>query len=163
LLDLASQEDAAVADRALLVMISMDAPEAPALLAQDLPRRPRAQVATEVSEAGGRIRYVHPIACQETLLNAVRTRLVAEDMTEQEASQLLGLLGHWGTAARAAIPELLAVLPRYPLRVPGTLARIAIEPGADHDAAVRALRAATSHTERGRAAAEVLRTLNEAG
>jgi len=161
LLDLASQEDAAVADRALAVLISMDAPEAPALLAQGLPRRPRALAATAMSEAGGRIRYVRPIACQEALLDAIRTRLVAVDANE-EASHLLGLLEHWGTAARSAIPELLAVLPRYPVQVPGVLARVALEPGADRDAAVRALRAATHHAEGGRAAAEALRTLNEA-
>ncbi|OIJ66083.1 hypothetical protein WN71_020715 [Streptomyces mangrovisoli] len=162
LLDLASGEDPTAADRALTVMINIDAPQAPQLLAQDLPQRPRALAATSVSEGGGRLRYVRPIPCQEALLNAIRARLGAVDVGEQEASDLLGLLESWGTGARAATPELLSALPRHSTRVPGVLARVAGEPGPERDATVQALRAAAFHPEGGQAAREALRTLNEA-
>ncbi|NKQ24099.1 hypothetical protein [Streptomyces galbus] len=127
LVHLASGEDDVLADRALSVLITGDVPEATALLARHLPDRPRALAATVVSEAGGRIRSVRPLACDPALLRAVRTRLVADGVGEEEAAYLLGLLAHWGPRARSAVPELLAVLPRFPRRVPEVLAGVAAD------------------------------------
>ncbi len=41
-----------------------------------------------------------------TLLDAVRARLAAGDVEEEEAGHLLGLLAHWGPAARSAVEAL---------------------------------------------------------
>ncbi|MFF1452608.1 hypothetical protein ACFVYF_31415 [Streptomyces sp. NPDC058274] len=163
LVDFASQEDPVAADRALALLISTDAPQAPSLLARYLPQRPRALAATSMSEAGGRIRYVRPMACDPTLLNAIRARLVEVDVSEEEAGHLLGLLGHWGPSARSALPELLTALPRFPLLVPGVLALVAIDTEADRAAAVEALQAAAHHTEGGPTATEAVHKLTGKG
>jgi hypothetical protein len=158
LVQLASGADGVLADRALSVLISLDVPEATALLARHLPDRPRALAATVVSEAGGRIRYVRPLACDPALLQAVRARLVVEAVGDEEAGYLLGLLEHWGPQARSAIPELLTALPRFPRRTPAVLAAVATGGTEYHDQVVKALRAAVDRPE-GDAAADALRRI----
>ncbi|MFK4119977.1 hypothetical protein [Streptomyces longwoodensis] len=155
---LASGDDV-LADRALSVLIAADVPEAMSLLAWHLSDRPRALAATVVSEAGGRIRYVRPLACDPALLEAVRARLVSDGVGEEESVYLLGVLAHWGPKAGSAIPELLAVLPRFPRRVPEVLASVVAGVEEYREAVVDALEAAVGRPEGGEAAAAALRRL----
>ncbi|MEU5797334.1 hypothetical protein ABZ800_27980 [Streptomyces sp. NPDC047813] len=156
LMELASKEGDVIADRALALLINLDVAQASALLARNLPQRPRALAATVASEAGGRIRYVRPIACTPELLKAIRTRLVAEDVSETEAGYLLGILERWGPAAHSAIPELMATLSRFPRRGPGVLASVATGTEEDRAAVVDALRAAVDRGDGGPAAVQAL-------
>ncbi|GHD53658.1 HEAT repeat domain-containing protein [Streptomyces galbus] len=158
LVHLASGDDDVLADRALSVLIAADVPEATPLLARHLPDRPRALAATVVSEARGRIRYVRPLACDPALLEAVRARLVADGVGEEEAGYLLGLLAHWGPQAGTAIPELLAVLPRFPRQVPEVLAGVVAGAEGHREAVLDALQAAADR-QGGQAAAAALRRL----
>ncbi|WP_331724212.1 hypothetical protein OG416_35465 (plasmid) [Streptomyces longwoodensis] len=159
LVRLASGDDDVLADRALSVLIAADVPEATSLLARHLSDRPRALAATVVSEAAGRIRYVRPLACDPALLEAVRARLVSDGVGEEESAYLLGLFAHWGPKAGSAIPELLAVLPRFPRRVPEVLASVVAGVEEYREVVVDALEAAIGRPEGGEDAAAALRRL----
>lgn len=113
-----------LADRALAVL-AVAAPERAApLLARDLGGRPRAldAVAGFRAPAGGRFPFV------PELLEAVRERLAApDDLGPNEPAQLARLLASWGERAAAALPELRAVLSRFPRAVPGAMAAVCPE------------------------------------
>ncbi|MFF8532328.1 HEAT repeat domain-containing protein [Streptomyces sp. NPDC015532] len=129
-----------VADLALAVLVSLGAPEASDLLARHLPQRPLALEAA--SALASTRRPPAPLPCTTPLLDAVRERLAAvtADITRggrrgslltdglttvNEPVHLAGLLAGWGRSARAAIPELLDVLPHRPSVAGRALAAVA--------------------------------------
>jgi hypothetical protein len=148
------------ADEALAALVCLGAPEATGLLARHLPERPRALEAA-YRLATGEARTPNdspppgedrtPLPFNPELLGAIRVQLAAGAPRERgsvfdgglaatnEPVRLCGLLAAWGRSARAALPELLAALPRHPLPVSRALAAVA-DPQVDAHAVV-ALRA----------------------
>jgi hypothetical protein len=139
------------ADAALAALVCLGAPEAAGLLALHLADRPRAlQAAHRLATGEARTpsrsdtadEDLTPLPYDPELLDAIRVRLVAEPSREHgsvfggglaaknEPVYLCGLLAAWGRPARAALPELLAALPRHPLPVSRALAAVA-DPQAD--------------------------------
>ncbi|MEW1774090.1 hypothetical protein [Streptomyces sp. NPDC086777] len=150
------------ADGALAALVCLGAPEATGLLARHLAERPRAleaayRLATGESRTPGQAHAPGedrtPLPHDPELLDAIRVRLAVEPSGERrsvfdgglaatnEPVYLSGLLAAWGRSAGAAIPELLAALPRHPLPVGRALAAVA-DPQADAHV-VEALRAQT--------------------
>ncbi|MEU9245479.1 hypothetical protein [Streptomyces sp. NPDC048385] len=148
------------ADEALAALVCLGAPEATGLLARHLPERPHALKAAYRLATGETRTSSHthtpgedrtPLPYDRELLDAIRVRLAAEPSRERrpvfdgglaatnEPVYLSGLLAAWGRPARAALPELLAVLPRHPLPVSRALATVA-DPQADAHV-IEALRA----------------------
>ncbi len=68
---------------------------------------------------------VRPIPFSAALLDEVRACLRGELLGEDATPNLVGLIGSWGPAAQAAIPDLLEILPRHADRVGRALADIA--------------------------------------
>ncbi|WP_189263422.1 hypothetical protein [Streptomyces fuscichromogenes] len=155
-----AQGDGDPADEALAALVCLGAPEAAGLLARHLADRPRAlQAAYRLATGETRTPSPGDTAGEETtplpydpdLLDAIRVRLAAEPSRERgsvfggglaatnEPVYLGGLLAAWGRTARAALPELLAALPRHPLPVSRALAEVA-DPRADAHV-IEALRA----------------------
>ncbi|WP_406171120.1 hypothetical protein [Streptomyces sp. NBC_00996] len=146
-----AQDNSELADEALAALVCLGAPEASGLLARHLSERPRALEAA-YRLATGETRtpsHIHtpgedrtPLPYDPELLDAIRVRLAAEPSPERrsvfagglaatnEPVYLSGLLAAWGGSARAALPELLAALPRHPLPVSRVLATVA-DPQAD--------------------------------
>ncbi|WP_234544787.1 hypothetical protein [Streptomyces shenzhenensis] len=148
------------ADEALAALVCLGAPEATGLLARHLPERPHALKAAYRLATGETRTSSHthtpgddrtPLPYDRELLDAIRVRLAAEPSRERrpvfdgglaatnEPVYLSGLLAAWGRPARAALPELLAALPRHPLPVSRALAAVA-DPQADAHV-IEALRA----------------------
>ncbi|WP_043404395.1 hypothetical protein [Streptomyces pluripotens] len=140
-----AQDNGESADEALAALVYLGAPEATGLLARHLPERPRALAAAYRLATGetGTPSHTHaPGEDRTPLLDAIRVRLAAEPSRERrsvfdgglaatnEPVYLSGLLAAWGRSARAALPELLAALPRHPLPVSRALATVA-DPQAD--------------------------------
>ena len=117
-------EEGHLGDRALAALVRLGAPQAPGLLAANLPRRPRALGAAVGFPSG---HPVTPLPCAPALLHAVRQRLADPRLTGNEPIHLASLLASWGRAAGEALPELLAALPRHPDAVPRALAAVADE------------------------------------
>ncbi|MFG2639012.1 hypothetical protein ACGFX8_35860 [Streptomyces sp. NPDC048362] len=134
------------ADQALAALVALGAPEATGLLARHLPERPHAlKAAYRLATGETRTpRDAHapgedrtPLPYDPELLDAIRVRLAAEPSRERssvfdggpaatnEPVHLSGLLAAWGRQARAALPELLAALPRHPHPVSRALAGVA--------------------------------------
>ncbi|MEU6192774.1 hypothetical protein [Streptomyces sp. NPDC047061] len=155
-----AQGDGESADEALAALVCLGAPEATGLLARHLPERPHAlmaayRLATGETRTPGRAHTPGedrtPLPYDPELLDALRVRLAAEPSRERrsvfdgglaatnEPVYLSGLLAAWGRPARAALPELLAALPRHPLPVSRALAAVA-DPRTDAHV-VEALRA----------------------
>ncbi|MFE7134401.1 HEAT repeat domain-containing protein [Streptomyces sp. NPDC057638] len=148
-------EGGELADRALALLVELAPDRAAPLLARDLGARTRALTA---ASGGHRRAAVIPYAPE--LLNAVRIRLTApgaEELTSAEADRLLTLVIRWGGVAEAALPELTAVLERFPARVPEAL--VAVCPAGHRDAVAARLRRAAGAGEHRRAAAEALSRL----
>ncbi|MFD7494313.1 hypothetical protein ACFV8T_18155 [Streptomyces sp. NPDC059832] len=110
------------ADRALEVLVAVAPDRAAPLLARDLGRRPRALGAACGLLNGGTAGTSLPY--DPALLDAIRTRLGAEDLGADETIRLALLLGAWGSRASAALPELRSALPGSPRAVPKALAAI---------------------------------------
>ncbi|MGW2179867.1 hypothetical protein ACWCXX_17545 [Streptomyces sp. NPDC001732] len=146
------------ADRALEALVLVAPDLAAPLLARELGRRPRALGAAGGSPFGAVV-GVRPLPCDAALLDAIRTRLVAEDLEGNEPFHLLSLLGSWGSGAAAALPELRSALPRFPAAVPRAL--VAVCPPEHRARTARLLTdAAASGPENGRlAAAKAVREL----
>ncbi|MFI8190121.1 hypothetical protein ACIF8T_15165 [Streptomyces sp. NPDC085946] len=142
-----------LADRALAALVTVAPGPAARLLAADLPRRPRALAAAAGTRGFGRAGgVVLPYAPE--LLDAVRRRLADPDAQGNEPIHLALLLGAWGARAGAAVPELLAALPRVPLAGPRALAAVCPADGALREAVEAGLReAADQGPEEGRLAA----------
>ncbi|MET7692218.1 hypothetical protein ABZT06_30265 [Streptomyces sp. NPDC005483] len=161
LLALAESDDES-ADAALDALVYLGAPEAAGLLARHLADRPRALQTAHLLATGetrtpsrgdtvGDDPAPTPLPHDPELLHAIRVRLAAEPSRERgsvfggglattnEPVHLCGLLAAWGRPARAALPELLAALPRHPLPVSRALAGVA-DPQADAHV-IEALRA----------------------
>ncbi|MEU9167103.1 hypothetical protein AB0D34_04775 [Streptomyces sp. NPDC048420] len=141
-----TQDNGELADEALAALVCLGAPEASGLLARHLPERPRA-LGAAYRLTTGEIRtpsHTHtpgedrtPLPYDPELLDAIRVRLAAEPSpgrrsvfdgglaATNEPVYLSGLLAAWGGPARAALPELLAALPRHPLPVSRVLAAVA--------------------------------------
>ena len=175
-----AQSSGAAADEALAALLCLGAPGATGLLARHLPERPRAlkaayRLATgearTPTEAGSPGADRTPLPYDPDLLGAIRLQLAAEPPHERrsvfdggmaatnEPVHLSGLLAAWGRPARAALPELLAALPRHPLPISRALAAVA-DPEVDAHV-VEALRAQAGHgpLETRQATAGALHTL----
>ena len=143
-------------DRALAALVSLDAPEAADLLAEDLAARPRslgAAAGSLLEPAAG------TLPCTPALLDAVRRRLSDPTLSGNEPVHLSRLLAAWGPEARGALPELLAALPSHQLPVSRALAVIA-DPRTDPEVVTGLRELAESGVEPGRlAAATALHTL----
>ncbi|MFF3889709.1 HEAT repeat domain-containing protein [Streptomyces sp. NPDC001914] len=129
-----------MADCALAALVSLGAPEASDLLALHLEQRP---LALEAAWARATTRRPPaPLPCTAALLDSVRARLAAVTadgargrkrgslfegglVAVNEPVYLTGLLAGWGRSARAALPELLDVLPQRPAVAGRALAAVA--------------------------------------
>lgn len=116
------REPDARAVAALKCLAEIRDPRFPILIARDFPVRaaaldtPRRASALDALVDAGKVPF------DPALLEAVRENL---RLTRQEARWqllLLKLLGRWGSAARSAIPDVLAVLPNHEYQVGCTLA-----------------------------------------
>lgn len=112
-----------LADRALAALVLVAPEEAAPLLARDLTRRPWALDAA----AGLRAPEDTPFPFHPELLDAVRARLAEGELPGNEPWQLTRLLRQWGGKAAPALPELYAVLDRYPLTVGPAVAAVAAD------------------------------------
>ncbi|WNM32808.1 hypothetical protein RKE30_21620 [Streptomyces sp. Li-HN-5-11] len=135
LAELAAQCDDAAADQALTVLVRVAPRQAAPLLAQDLDRRPRALQAAGDSQAPA-------FPFDPALLDAVRARLAADGLGNNQTAALVHLLRQWGPQASAALPELYAVLPRFPYAASAITAVAAAGPQAEREQAGAVLRAA---------------------
>ncbi|UXY26089.1 hypothetical protein [Streptomyces sp. HUAS TT20] len=157
-----------LADRALAALVSLGAPEAADLLAQQLADRPHA---LEAAFQRTMYRPPAPLPCTPALLGTVRARLAAvtADAAAPRKRQplpagglaavnepvfLAGLLAGWGPSARAAIPELVDALPHHSVAVGRALAAVAdAEPDPEAVTALRACAGAGPRPQRQAAAA----------
>ncbi|MFJ9564535.1 hypothetical protein ACIRQQ_31425 [Streptomyces fuscichromogenes] len=176
-----AQGDGEPADEALAALVCLGAPEAAGLLARSLADRPRAlqaayRLATGETRTPSRVdtagEETTPLPCDPDLLDAIRVRLAAEPPRERrsvvggggpaavnEPVHLGALLAAWGRTARAALPELLAALPRHPLPVSRALADVA-DPETDaHVIEALRARAGQGPAAARQAAASALRSL----
>ncbi|MEU3462000.1 hypothetical protein ABZ721_18925 [Streptomyces sp. NPDC006733] len=135
LAELAAQPDDEAADRALAVLVRVAPRQAAPLLARNLDRRPRA-----LDAAGDFHAPAFPF--DPALLAAVRTRLAADGLGNNETAALVHLLRQWGPQATAALPELYAALPRFPYAATAITAVAAAGPQTERDQAGAVLRAA---------------------
>ncbi|WP_330342355.1 HEAT repeat domain-containing protein [Streptomyces sp. NBC_00557] len=135
LADLAAQPDDKAADQALAVLVRVAPRQAAPLLARHLDRRPRALDAASDFHAP-------PFPFHPALLAAVRVRLAAEGLGNNETADLVHLLRQWGPQAAAALPELYTVLPRFPYAATAITAVAAAGPRAVREQAGAVLRAA---------------------
>ncbi|WP_405683434.1 hypothetical protein [Streptomyces sp. NBC_00057] len=145
------------ADRALEALVAVAPDRAAPLLARDLGQRPRALGAACGLLIGGTADTSFPY--DPALLDAIRTRLGADDLDGNEPIRLTVLLGAWGSRASAALPELRSALPRFPKVVSKALAAVCPP---EHRAATAEIltTAARSGPEDGRlAAAKAVRQL----
>ncbi|MET8697950.1 HEAT repeat domain-containing protein [Kitasatospora sp. NPDC004723] len=106
LAELAAEPDDEAADRALAALVRVDPRRAAPLLARHLDRRPHSLAA-----AGHRAAAV---PFDPDLLAAVRSHLASGGIDDNRTAALVGLVQRWGPRAVAALPELSAVLPRFP-------------------------------------------------
>jgi hypothetical protein len=129
------------ADRALAALVLTAPAVAAPLLARALPRRPRALDAAAGFHASD---DVCALPCHEELLDAVRRRLRdPDDLDGAEVWRLTRLLTGWGGRSGAALAELQALLPRFPVQVaPAVAAIAAARPPAERARAAEALRSA---------------------
>ncbi|WP_246212814.1 hypothetical protein [Streptomyces abyssomicinicus] len=127
------------ADRVLAALVLVAPADAVPLLARALGRRPRALNAAAGLHAPGD-GVVLPY--DDGLLDAVRRRLrCPDDLVGNEPWQLTRLLTAWGVRSAAALPELRAVLTRFPTQVaPAVAAIAAVRPPGERAAAAEALR-----------------------
>ncbi|MGK4585505.1 hypothetical protein [Kitasatospora sp. HPMI-4] len=132
---LAAQPDDEAADQALAVLVRVAPRQAAPLLAKDLDRRPRA-----LDAAGDFHAPAFPF--DPALLAAVRARLAADGLGNNETADLVHLLRQWGPLAAAALPELYAVLPRFQYAATAITAVAAAGPQAEREQAGGVLRAA---------------------
>ncbi|MFD3453303.1 hypothetical protein ACFWVC_14100 [Streptomyces sp. NPDC058691] len=131
--------DSDLADRALAVLVVVAPGRAVPLLARDLARRPRALD----QAAGFRSHGMPSLPFDAGLLDAVRQRLTAEDLQGNEPIHLAGLLAGWGERSAPALPELYALLSRFPHPAARAVATIAAAcPAAERERAASALREA---------------------
>ncbi|MQS16636.1 HEAT repeat domain-containing protein [Streptomyces kaniharaensis] len=135
LAELAAQPDDEAADQALAVLVRVAPRQAAPLLARDLDRRPRA-----LDAAGGFQAPAFPF--DPALLAAVRARLTADGLGNNETADLVHLLRQWGPQAAAALPELYAVLPRFQYAATAIAAVAAAGPQAEREQAGAVLRSA---------------------
>ncbi|MGW6456918.1 HEAT repeat domain-containing protein [Streptomyces sp. NPDC055078] len=149
--------DGDLADRALAVLVRVAPEQAAPLLARDLGNRSRALAAVTGTRG---LRASLPVPYAPELLNAIRIRLTADDLGRDAAAELTRLLAQWGPRAAACLPELTAVLDRFPALVPPALAAVCPPEGRPATAALLR-RAAESGEPRDRcAAAEALWSLS---
>lgn len=127
----AADQLAAIADWALTCLAEIGDPRCVRLLVRSRRHRPFALGALLRT---GQVAARPPFTPE--LLEEVRARLRGQLLGEQSTPHLAALIGSWGRAAAAAVPDLLAILPRHGYRVGCALADIA---GATPDA-VRLLR-----------------------
>lgn len=141
------------ADQALACLIELGDPRAAGLLGRDLPHRP---FALDAAASAGRGQPARPLSFDPALFEAVREWLRAGALDHNSLVFLLTLLREWGSAAAAAIPEVLAFLPSNPLGA-GVLAAI----GGQIPAAASALKqvAAVGPVHQRLSAGSTLRTL----
>jgi hypothetical protein len=107
---------------ALKCLAEIRDPRFPILLARDFPRRAAALDKPHRASALDALVDTGKVPFDPALLEAVRENL---RLTRQEARWqllLLKLLGRWGSTARSAIPDVLAVLPNHEYQVGCTLA-----------------------------------------
>ncbi|OIJ85098.1 hypothetical protein BIV25_44955 [Streptomyces sp. MUSC 14] len=135
LAQLAAQPDDEAADQALAVLVRVAPRQAAPLLARGLDRRPRALGVAADFQAPA-------FPFDPALLAAVRTRLAAKGLGDNETAHLVHLLRRWGPQAAAALPELYAVLPRFPYAATAITAVAAAGPRAARARAGAVLRAA---------------------
>ncbi|MFJ4849641.1 HEAT repeat domain-containing protein [Streptomyces sp. NPDC088733] len=125
LTELAVQPDDEAADQALAALVLVAPHAAAPLLARSLGRRPRAMQCA----AGSHAPADAPFPFDPELFAAVRARLAAKALEPAEGCKecgcsttedhndtagLVHLLRQWGSQAVEALPELCAVLPRFP-------------------------------------------------
>ncbi|MFV5994001.1 hypothetical protein ACNPQM_16470 [Streptomyces sp. NPDC056231] len=110
------------ADRALEALVAVAPAQAAPLLARDLGRRPRALGAVCGFPNRGAAGLSFPY--DPDLLDAIRVRLVADDLEGNEPFWLTALLTAWGSRASSALPELRSALARFPKVVPGALVAV---------------------------------------
>ncbi|MFJ6378529.1 hypothetical protein ACIQI7_00780 [Kitasatospora sp. NPDC092039] len=134
LLELATRPDDRAADQALAALVRVAPGQAAPLLARDLARRPDARRAAGDSRAPA-----FPFAPE--LLAAVRGRLAADGLGDNETADLVNLLRRWGPRAVDGLPELCAVLPRFPYAASAVAAVVAGGPSEARERAAEALRA----------------------
>ncbi|MCX5409755.1 HEAT repeat domain-containing protein [Streptomyces sp. NBC_00335] len=132
---LAAQADDETADQALAALVRVAPQQAAPLLARELDRRPRA-----LDAAGDFQAPAFPF--DRDLLAAVRAHLAADGLGNNETADLVQLLRQWGPQAAAALPELYAVLPRFPYASTAITAVAAAAPQAEREQAGASLRAA---------------------
>ncbi|MEE1752205.1 HEAT repeat domain-containing protein [Streptomyces sp. SP18CS02] len=129
------------ADAALAALAAVAPHRAAVLLARHLADRPRALDAAAGFMAPAD--SVFPFNAE--LLHAVRVRLAAAEPRPEEPLQLMNLLAQWRGQAAPALPELYAVLPRFPERAAGTVAAVAADgPAGEREHAAGVLRAASA-------------------
>jgi hypothetical protein len=108
------------ADWALACLVQIGDPRCVPLLARDHRHRP---FALDALRAAGPPAARPPFTA--VLLEEIR-RCLREQLLGEEATPLLvGLIGSWGPAAAAAVPDLLAIVPRHGYSVGRALADIA--------------------------------------
>ncbi|MFB7534221.1 hypothetical protein ACFC0C_39610 [Streptomyces sp. NPDC056178] len=110
------------ADRALEALVAVAPERAAPLLARDLGQRPRALGEACGFPTGRTADASFPY--DRALLDAIRTRLGADDLDANEPFLLVSLLAAWGSRASAALPELRSALRRFPKAVPKALAAV---------------------------------------
>ncbi|MEU9446109.1 hypothetical protein AB0D42_35660 [Streptomyces sp. NPDC048304] len=135
LAELAAQPDDEAADQALAVLVRVAPRQAAPLLARDLDRRPRA-----LHAAGDFQAPAFPF--DPALLAAVRARMAADGLSNNETATLVHLVRQWGPQAAAALPELYAVLPRFPYAATAITAVAAAGRQVEREQAGAVLRAA---------------------
>ncbi|MFE6505580.1 hypothetical protein [Kitasatospora sp. NPDC057738] len=133
-----------VADEALAALVRIAPRQAAPLLARDLERRPRARNAAGDSRAPA-------FPFDPELLTAVRARLAVEGLGTNETADLVHLLRRWGPRAVAGLPELCAVLPRFPYAASAVAAVVAGGPPEARERAAEALRAEAGQLQAARA------------
>ena len=108
------------ADHALACLVQIGDPRCVPLLARDHGQRPFALRALHgIGQPAGRPPF------SAALLDEVRRCLREQLLGEEATPSLARLIGSWGPAAAAAVPDLLAILPRHGYSVGCALADIA--------------------------------------
>ncbi|MFG2907553.1 hypothetical protein ACGF13_21135 [Kitasatospora sp. NPDC048286] len=148
LVELAGRPDDEAADQALAALVRIAPRQAAPLLARDLARRPHARRA-----AGGSQGQAFPF--DRALLAAARVRLAVDGLGDNETAHLVDLLRQWGPPAAAGLPELCAVLPRFPYAASAVAAVVAGGPPEARERAAEALRAQAGPLQVARAHHEV--------
>ncbi|MGW7447898.1 hypothetical protein [Kitasatospora sp. NPDC054795] len=144
LVGLADRPDDKVADEALAALVRIAPRQAAPLLARDLERRPRARHAAGDS-------WAPAFPFDPELLAAARARLAVEELGTNETADLVHLLRRWGPRAVAGLPELCAVLPRFPYAASAVAAVVAGGPPEACERAAEALRAEAGQLQAARA------------